>query len=293
MDDESWVPIHRSSEFQLHNLPMGVFKTRDQDARIGVAIGDYVLDMKLLAEENVFSSLSFDQDTLKTSSLNHYASLGRTVHRRVRGFLVELLAKDTKHGHLLRNDAERRTKSLLLMETVQMLLPFDIPNYTDFFVGVYHAQNCVNIVRPGIGLNSNYFHLPIAYHGRASSVVVSDTLVRRPKGQYVTEDGLVFGPTRQMDFEVEFAAFIGTETQLGDSIDVNTAEDHIFGVVLVNDWSARDIQRWESPSLGPFNGKNFCTTVSPWVVSLDALANYRVETVRKVSLVNSIKNSNK
>ena len=148
-----------------------------------------------------------------------------------------------------------------------------------------HVEQCGEIFRPGVEpLHSNYFSLPVGYHGRASSVVVSGTPFRRPMGQMLSDDNKpLFGPCQKLDFEVEFAAFVGKGNEMGEPVDVNDAEDHIFGVVLMNDWSARDIQIWESAPLGPFNGKNFCTTISPWVVSLEALEPFRVESLRPVS----------
>ncbi|KEF58408.1 fumarylacetoacetase [Exophiala aquamarina CBS 119918] len=275
----SWVETSEQPEFSLTNLPFGVFSTKsDSIPRIGVAIGSYVLDLKLLAQRRVFAGLDFNTDTLQATTLNTYAALGRHIHRRVRAYLQKVLAHDASVRHVLRDNVELREASLIDMRIVQMHLPMDIGDYTDFFTSPYHAQNvCINIVRPGTQLPSNFWDFPLGYHGRASSIVVSGTQIRRPRGHRVVNGAMTFGPCRKLDFEVELAAFIGEGNALGKSIGVDEAEKHIFGFVLLNDWSARDIQRAEAGLMGPLNGKNFATTISPWVVSPDALENYRAE----------------
>ncbi|TVY48704.1 Fumarylacetoacetase, partial [Lachnellula occidentalis] len=274
----SWIPISDESDFSLANLPYGVFSTDTSGPRIGVAIGDYVLDMKVLARDQIFSDIKFDFTTLEASNLNAYAALGKDIHRDVRKKLQQLLAEDSQFGDLLRDNQERRHRALVPMSDVSMHLPMSVGDYTDFFVGVDHAVNMADIVAPNVPFEAvcpNFYHLPIAYHGRASSVVVSGTSFRRPKGQFPVDGKPVSGPCRKLDYEVELAAFIGRGNEMGDEIDVDDAEDHIFGFVLMNDWSARDFQFWESAPLGPFNGKNFCTTVSPWIVPLEALEPFR------------------
>ncbi|RFU31445.1 hypothetical protein B7463_g4871, partial [Scytalidium lignicola] len=276
----SWIEIDNNSDFSLQNLPYGIFSTEGSGRRIGVAVGEYILDMKALVQEKLLDQCKFDTSTFEHETLNAYAAVGKDAHREVRSILQDLLSKDTSLGPTLRDNPKRREKILVPMNKAQMHLPMNIGDYTDFFVGQYHAQNCSDMLRPGSGLPPNYVNLPVGYHGRASSIVVSGTPVRRPKGQFNSRGVPEFGPCQSLDFEVEFAAFIGQSNEMGDSIDVNDAENYIFGYVLMNDWSARDIQFWESTPLGPFNGKNFCTTISPWVVTPDALEAFQTTLIQ-------------
>lgn len=314
----SWVDVPQGCDFTLANLPYGVFthkcssNTTPSELRIGTAIGDYVLDLKGAVQEGLLGRLGFDVTTLEAQTLNQYAALGRNVHRRVRAFLQDLLQAETSRGSQLRDHAERRRRLLVPMADVTMHLPMAIGGYTDFFVGIYHSQNvgrgfpcpdfklhflivfvvvvyglyntdnqkCARIFRPGQPLNPNYTSLPVAYTGRASSVVVSGAEFHRPYGQYITAGQPTFAPSQKIDFEVEFGAFIAQGNAFSEPIEVHQAEDQIFGFVLLNDWSARDIQRWEAQPLGPFNGKSFCTTVSPWIVTPDALEPYKTEPVK-------------
>ncbi|KAH8897752.1 Fumarylacetoacetase [Thozetella sp. PMI_491] len=270
----SWVPISQDSDFSIQNLPYGIFSFDGSDPRIGVAIGEYVLDMRALAQDQVFADLGFDTSTLKEARLNKYADLGKPVNRSVRERLQQLLKRDTEVASVLRDNPERRQKVLIPISDVQMHLPMEIGDYTDFFVGLHHAQN----VRLSIeSICPSYYSLPTGYHGRSSSVIVSDeSFIKRPQGQFKVDQSVEFGPTRKLDFEAEFAAFIGRGNEMGTPVDVDEAEDHIFGFVLMNDWSARDIQMWEASLMGPLNGKNFATTVSPWVVPPEALEQFRV-----------------
>ncbi|KAJ9602219.1 hypothetical protein H2200_013339 [Cladophialophora chaetospira] len=275
----SWIPIAETSDFSLQNLPYGIFSTDNSDPRIGVAIGEYVIDLKILAEEGVLGNLGSGGDTLKQSTLNAYAALGKDVHSRVRQTLQRLLEKDTQSGDALRDNQPLRDKAFVPLSNVRMHLPMVIGDYTDFFVGLHHAVTCAGLVKPGATIEQLcpcFYNLPIAYNGRASSVVVSETPLHRPNGQFPVDGKLVSGPCRKLDFEVEFACFIGRGNELGTSIEVDSAEDHIFGFVLMNDWSARDIQMYEATLMGPFNGKSFCTTVSPWIVTPEALESFRV-----------------
>ncbi|EXJ75461.1 fumarylacetoacetase [Cladophialophora psammophila CBS 110553] len=283
----SWIEVKDSSDFSLQNLPYGVFSTNGTDARIGVAIGDWVLDLKVLAEGGAFDDLEFDLETLKNTTLNAYAGLEKKVHQKVRQRLQKLLEKDTQLGHVLKENKPLHDKAFFPQSGVNMHLPMKIGNYTDFFVGLHHAKT-VNTSLISASINQIcpcFYNLPIAYNGRASSVVVSGTPFHRPRGQFPVDGEVISGPCRKLDIEVEFAAFIGRGNELGSPIDVNHAEDHIFGFVLLNDWSARDIQMYEATLMGPFNGKSFCTTISPWVVPLEALEPFRVapkETPRKL-----------
>jgi fumarylacetoacetase len=297
----SWLPIAPTSDFSLQNLPYGVFSTdTDPVHRIGVAVGDHVLDLKCLSESGGFSGhVDFDTSTLGLATLNKFAGLGRPIHKQVRQFLQEVLCERTKVPSVLRDNVEQRRRCIVPLNMVQLHLPMNIGDYTDFSVGTYHVQNvssaiscksrlmqmkkCIDIMKL-TGVSTNIQHLPIAYHGRASSIVVSGTPIRRPKGQILKEGKPVHAPSQLLDFEVEFAAFIGRGNDMGQSISIEEAEEHIFGVVLMNDWSARDVQGWESAPLGPFNSKNFGTTVSPWIVTLDALETSRAEGLSSVAI---------
>ncbi|KAF2428300.1 fumarylacetoacetase [Tothia fuscella] len=271
----SWISVHDNSDFSLHNLPYGVFSVNRSRPRIGVAIGGYVLDLKVIAQDQILGDLEFNTQTLEEKDSNAYAALGKDVHTRVRKRLHQLLEAETTLGSVLRDHQDRRNRSLVLLSNVTMHLPVKIGDNTDFFVGLHHAENVCGPIDGSAEICPSFFDMPIAYHGRSSSVVISATPVHRPKGQFVEDGKPVSAPCRQLDFEVELALVVGQGSKMGSSIDVKEAEDHIFGVVLMNDWSARDIQLWESTVLGPFNGKNFCTTISPWIVPLEALEPFR------------------
>ncbi|KAK5686535.1 hypothetical protein LTS10_002655 [Elasticomyces elasticus] len=267
----SWIDIPDKSDFSLQNLPYGIFSTDDTQPRPGVAVGQYVLDLQALAKGGAFDELDFDVTVLQQSTLNAFAALGRQAQAAVRGRLQALLIKQTEFGNAFRDNYSLRNKALIPLGSVKLHLPMSIESYTDFFVGLHHADICAGILKPGATIEQlcpSFYSLPVAYNGRASSVVVSDTPFHRPHGQFPVDE--------KLDFEVEFACLIGEGNSMGEPIDVNSAEDHIFGFVLMNDWSARDIQMWEASLLGPLSGKSFCTTISPWVVSPEALEPFRV-----------------
>jgi fumarylacetoacetase len=276
----SFVPVPPESHFPIQNLPYGVFRQRSGDGRqvghVGVAIGDWVLDLTLLEEFGLLAPPApgglrvFD-----TGTLNPFMALGRNAWLEVRIAVSRLLRADES---TLRDDARLREKVLVPRANVEMLLPADIGDYTDFYSSREHATNVGTMLRgPDKALMPNWLHLPVGYHGRASSVVVSGTGVRRPKGQSKpdTAPAPLFGPSRSLDFELEMAAFVGPGNELGRPIPVGSAADHLFGLVLLNDWSARDVQAWEYIPLGPFLAKNFCTSISPWVVPFEALEPFR------------------
>jgi len=269
----SWVASanQRSTDFPIQNLPYGVFERNPPaapaGAGIGVAIGDSILDLRACAEAGLLRTLAPETARACTmESLNAVLALGPDHWTPLRGRLTELL----ETGSPQRPQVE---PLLVAQNHVAMRLPAQIGDYTDFFTSIYHATNVGNLFRPGNPLAPNYKHLPIAYHGRASSVVISGTPVRRPAGQ--TQEGQ-FGPSRALDYELEVGVFVGPGNPLGQPVPIDQARAHIFGLCLLNDWSARDIQVWESQPLGPFLGKSFATTISPWVVSLDALEPFRV-----------------
>ena len=273
---KSWVPVPPDSDFPIQNLPLGIYKTAFQGPRPCVAIGDHLLDLHLLSEAGLFTKAWVHSEFLRRPTLNPLAGLGRKAHRAVRERISELLRHDNAE---LQNDKVLLGKALRLRSEVEMCLPVEVGDYTDFYSSIEHATN-VGIMFRGKdnALMPNWKHLPVGYHGRASSIVVSGTDIHRPKGQMMPPDSSspVFGPTKQMDFELEVAFIVGKGNAMGHPIPVDEAEDHLFGLVLFNDWSARDIQSWEYVPLGPFLGKNFGSSVSPWVVLMDALEPFRV-----------------
>lgn len=276
---KSFIEVHPDSHFPIQNLPYGVFKPESQSLpRPGVAIGDFVLDLSEISKAGLFSgSLLKDSDCFLQPTLNKFLALGRPAWKEARATLQKLLSSSEP---TLRDNANLREKALVPMHKVEMVLPIAIGDYTDFFASMHHAKNCGTIFRgPQNPISPNWFHLPIAYHGRASSIVISGTDIIRPRGQgHPSGDSPPsFGPSQKLDFELEMAAIVGPGNELGKPIDVNNAADHIFGVVLMNDWSARDIQAWEYVPLGPFLGKSFGTTVSPWIVTLDALEPFAID----------------
>lgn len=273
---KSWIEVKKDSDFPIENLPFGIFKTKELLPRVGVAIGEYVLDLAELKKSGIFNELKFDTQVFSRSSLNDFIALGKRTTSAVRKRIEKLLQERNPE---LRDDEKTRKKVLLKQSEVEMLLPVDIGDYTDFYSSEQHAYNVGCMFRdPANALLPNWKHLPVGYHGRASSIVVSGTNFHRPKGQRKPADAPapVFGPSQQLDFELETAFIIGKETKLGDSITTSAAPDYIFGMVLFNDWSARDIQAWEYVPLGPFLAKNFCSSISPWVVTMDALEPFRV-----------------
>src|SRR2546430_8938747 len=270
----SFIEVGKDSHFPLENLPFGVFKPRDGPTRVGVALGECVVDLSALQEAGHFRDLP-DRQLFARDSLNEFLALGRPAWRKVRETLQKLLSAETA---TLRDDAKLRERVLHRQSDVVMQLPAQIGNYTDFYSSYHHAHNVGTMLRgPENALMPNWKWLPVAYHGRASSVVVSGAEVRRPHGQTKppTAPAPIFGPSGSLDYELEMAFLIGPGNALGERVPINRAIDHIFGLVLMNDWSARDIQAWEYQPLGPFLAKNFCTSISPWMVTLEALEPFR------------------
>ena len=274
MDLQSFINIRPDSEFPIQNLPYGIFKPRDGATRAGVAIGDLILDLSLLEELGHFRDVT-SQQIFSSDSLNVFMALGRPSCKKTRDILQRLLSAETA---TLRDNAELRARVFHKQSEVTMQLPARIGDYTDFYSSYHHAHNVGTMLRgPENALMPNWKWLPVAYHGRPSSIVVSGTQVKRPRGQTKPPDANspVYGPSKSLDFELETAFFIGPGNSLGHPVSIDKAEDHIFGIVLMNDWSARDIQTWEYQPLGPFLAKNFCTSISPWVVTLEALEPFR------------------
>ncbi|WP_250450503.1 fumarylacetoacetase [Caballeronia sp. ATUFL_M2_KS44] len=274
---KSWIDSANdpASDFPIQNLPFGVFSDAvNERPRAGVAIGDWIADLAVLEDAGLIDA----HGTFAAPRLNDFIALGRDAWRAVRIALSGLLAKDTP---TLRDDAALRRRALVPRKDATMHLPVEIPGYTDFYSSKEHATNVGSMFRdPKNALLPNWSELPVGYNGRASSVVVSGTPVRRPNGQIKlpNEDRPVFGACRKLDIELETGFIIGRGNALGEPIACEEAEAHIFGMVLLNDWSARDIQQWEYVPLGPFNSKGFATTISPWIVTLDALEPFRTAT---------------
>ena len=272
----SFIEVSPDSHFPLENLPFGIFQPKQGKPRVGVAIGDLILDLSILEELGHFRSPKFQgQRVFSEDSLNSFLALGRPAWRRTREMLQHLLSAETP---ALRDDRRLREKIFHAQKDVTMKIPARIGNYTDFYSSYHHAHNVGTMLRgPESALMPNWKWLPVAYHGRASSVAISGTDVRRPHGQIKPADASapVFGPTKSLDYELEMAFLIGPGNSLAQPVPIDRAIDHIFGFVLMNDWSARDIQAWEYQPLGPFLAKNFCTSISPWVVTLEALEPFK------------------
>ncbi|MBL7802135.1 MAG: fumarylacetoacetase [Saprospiraceae bacterium] len=267
----SWLSIPKDSDFSLHNLPFGIFQPAGAPPRAGMAIGDHIVDLAAAADAGLFGKRRFFKKIFEQPVLNDFIALGKPVTSRVRRKVQEWLTRPERPAEADRLLADRRG--------VAMRMPLRVPNYTDFYSSIEHATNVGKMFRPDNPLLPNWRWLPVGYHGRASSIVVSGTSIHRPMGQIVPkgEETPVYSASRQLDFELEVAFVIGKESALGEPIPAAKADDYIFGLLLFNDWSARDIQRWEYVPLGPFLGKNFGSSVSPWIVPLEALKPFRVK----------------
>ena len=274
---KTWVEVPANSDFPIQNLPFGIFKTKYLSAVAGVAIGNHVLDLVYLHEHGYLDGLGLPPGIFNQRYLNDFLALGKKKLREVRERVSELLRHDNDE---LRSHLTGKEIALVPMAEVQMLMPVRIPNYTDFYSSEEHATNVGSMFRdPKNALLPNWKHLPVGYHGRASSIVVSGTPIHRPKGQikFADQELPAFSSSKKLDFELELAFITCGETKLGQSISTAQAEDYIAGFVLFNDWSARDIQQWEYVPLGPFLAKNFGSTISPWIVTMDALEPFRTD----------------
>lgn len=274
--ETSWIAVSPDSDFSLNNLPYGVARFPKGELSVVVAIGDYALNLSRLYKRGYFPELNTEKNPFRKSSLNAFIRLGRPSWTYVRRRLLELL--DLKNSELQKR--KDLSKILVPQSLLTFLLPVEISNYTDFYSSLEHASNVGKMFRPdGDALLPNWKHIPVGYHGRASSVVVSGYPIHRPKGQTLPEGSEVpvFGPSRLLDFELEMAFIVGKSNALGESVPVDKAEEHLFGMTIFNDWSARDIQKWEYVPLGPFLAKNFASSMSPWVVTMDALQPFRTE----------------
>lgn len=275
-EHRSWVEsANGHSDFSLANLPLGVFSRDGDEPRGGVAIGDYILDLRAACEAGVFDGQALEAaKAASVSSLNAFFALGASARKALRGALMDFLAEGSAQRERLQGMGE----SLLQpMDRCQMHLPAKVGDYTDFYVGIHHANNVGKLFRPDNPLLPNYKYVPIGYHGRASTVDVSGATVKRPNGQTMppgaTEPS--FGPSKRLDHELELGIWIGPGNARGESIPIREASSHVAGFCLLNDWSARDLQAWEYQPLGPFLSKSFATSVSPWVVTPEALEPFR------------------
>ena len=273
----SWVEVETGSHFPIQNLPFGICRPRTGgELRVCSAIGEFVIDLAALDEAGALDGTPVaGTEVFHEPTLNAFMALGREAWSATRQALSRMLRDDNSE---LRDNAELRGLALLPAHEVELQLPVDVGDYTDFYSSREHATNVGTLFRgANNALMPNWLHLPVGYHGRSSSIVVSGAPVRRPQGQTRPDDEQppVFGASRMVDFELEMGFFVGPGNGLGEPVPVGEAEEHIFGMVLVNDWSARDIQKWEYQPLGPFLAKNFATTISPWVVTRDALEPFR------------------
>jgi len=272
----TWLEISPDSDFPIQNIPFGVFLTRDDIITIGTRIGDYAIDLGALHQLGYFKGIDLTDDIFLQDTLNDFISDGQKTWRLVRNRISDIFLIDNAS---LRDHSEHRKKVLFTMDEIEMQLPVLVGDYTDFYASKEHATNVGSLFRdPENALLPNWLRLPVGYHGRSSSIIPSGTPIRRPFGQTKPgEDGVPgFGPSKLIDFELEMAFITTDANHLGKRIPVKDAKDYIFGLVLFNDWSARDIQAWEYVPLGPFLGKNFASTISPWIVTLDALEGFRV-----------------
>jgi len=274
---KSWINVQENSDFPIQNIPFGVFITKEDVITIGTRIGNCAIDMGALQQLGYFEGIELTDDMFMQDTLNDFISDGKKTWRLVRNRLAEIFDENNPK---LRDNKDHREVVIFKVEDIEMLLPVQIGDYTDFYSSKEHATNVGKMFRdPENALLPNWLHIPVGYHGRSSTIVPSGIPIHRPYGQTLPngETTPVFGPSRLVDFELE-TAFITTDANLmGEPIPVEEAEEHIFGMVLFNDWSARDIQKWEYVPLGPFLAKNFASSISPWIVTMDALEPFRVK----------------
>jgi fumarylacetoacetase len=271
---KSWIEVKPDSDFSIHNIPFGIYSDASVKHRACSAISEYIIDLYELAAAGL---IDIQKEILDQSSLNAFIESGKSITNAIRIQLISLLSDDTS---VLKTDSSLFQKVFKKQNAVKLLMPVRVGDYTDFYSSIDHATNIGTMIRdPKNALMPNWKHIPVGYHGRASSICVSGHSFHRPKGQQkpANTELPVFGPCKLLDIELETAFIVGKSTKLGDSVSTANADDHIFGMVLFNDWSARDIQTWEYVPLGPFLSKNFASTVSPWIVTLEALEPFRTK----------------
>jgi fumarylacetoacetase len=279
---KSWLDVPDNSDFPIQNIPFGVFLTKENIVTVGTRIGDYAIDLGALQQLDYFEGIELTDDMFMQDTLNDFISDGKKTWRLVRNRIAEIFDEKTPK---LRDNTNHRNIVIFNMKDIEMQLPVLIGDYTDFYSSREHATNVGKMFRdPENALLPNWLHIPVGYHGRSSTIVPSEIPVNRPMGQTLPngETTPVFGPSRSVDFELE-TAFITTDANImGENIPISEAEDYIFGMVLLNDWSARDLQKWEYVPLGPFLSKNFATSISPWIVTMDALEPFRTKGPKQV-----------
>ncbi len=269
----TWIEVPNNTDFSIYNLPFGIFSKKGVSKRVGVAIGNKVIDLLACNKLNIFTDLDIDNSVFENRFLNDFINLGKHKTNKVREILQKQLTDETSKLKV-HNDL------IFSMFEVEMHMPVNVGDYTDFYSSMEHASNIGSMFRdPDNPLLPNWRHLPVGYHGRASSIIVSGVDINRPKGQIkpVDSENPIFSSSKRIDFELEMGYIIGKNSKLGSSISTKDAEDYIFGKVLFNDWSARDIQKWEYVPLGPFLGKSFASSISPWVVTIEALKPFKVQ----------------
>jgi fumarylacetoacetase len=274
-NNPTWIHVPEDSDFPIQNIPFGIFKTAHLKPRIGTRIGDTVLDLTVLHKNDFFKAWSLDPSVFENSYLNAFISQGKSITNAIRNQIIQLFSEDAVERTLLQN----LPGLTYAADEVEMLLPVQIGDYTDFYSSIEHATNVGKMFRdPNNALLPNWKHIPVGYHGRASSIVVSGSAIHRPKGQILLKDAEqpIFSPSKLMDFELEMGYIIGKPTALGSSISVEKASEYVFGMCIFNDLTARDIQKWEYVPLGPFLGKNFGSVISPWIVTMEALEAFKV-----------------
>ncbi|NJX15511.1 fumarylacetoacetase [Tamlana crocina] len=275
-DRTSWLHVDKNSDFPIQNIPFGVFLTRDDIITIGTRIGDTAIDLGALHQLGYFEGIALTDDIFLQDSLNDFIADGRKTWRAVRNRIADIF---DSNNDTLKNNKSHKEIVLFRLDEIEMQLPVQIGDYTDFYSSMEHAKNVGTMFRdPDNALLPNWLHIPVGYHGRSSSIIPSGIPIHRPQGQTLPNGATesVFGPSKLVDFELEMAFITTDANDLGEPIPIAEAEEYIFGLVLMNDWSARDIQKWEYVPLGPFLAKSFATSISPWIVTLDALEPYRV-----------------
>ena len=268
----SWIDIPKNSDFSIYNIPFGIFSTNKNSKRVGVAIGNNIIDLLASNELDIFKDLNINNNVFENNFLNDFINLGKNTTNKVREIIQQQLTDES-------SKIKMSTDVIIPMNEAEMYLPVKVGDYTDFYSSIEHATNIGSMFRDPLNpLLPNWKHLPVGYHGRASSIIVSGIDIFRPKGQVMPldSDKPIFTSSKRIDFELEMGYIIGKQSSLGSSITTDDADNYIFGKVLFNDWSARDIQKWEYVPLGPFLGKSFASSISPWVVTIEALDNFRV-----------------
>ena len=275
-DRTSWLHVDKHSDFPIQNIPFGVFLTRDDIITIGTRIGDTAIDLGALHQLGYFEGIPLTDDIFLQDTLNDFIADGRQTWRAVRNRIADIF---DDNNPILKNNKSHKEAVLFRLDEIEMQLPVQIGDYTDFYSSIEHATNVGTMFRdPENALLPNWLHIPVGYHGRSSSIIPSGIPIHRPQGQTIAPgaENPSFGPSKLVDFELEMAFITTDANELGEPIPVDEAEEYIFGLVLFNDWSARDIQKWEYVPLGPFLAKNFASSISPWIVTLDALEPFRV-----------------